>query len=58
MDFDTDDAATPNMFDEPEGYFKPEATATLVSYQLVDGSELKLRLVGYNPLWVRIRGLF
>jgi len=41
-----------NLFQEPEGFYKPEKEATFVSHKMLDGRELNLRLVGHNPLWV------
>ncbi|KAK4994112.1 Protein N-terminal and lysine N-methyltransferase efm7 [Elasticomyces elasticus] len=39
------------MFEEPEGFYKPEKQPTFVTHTLPDGRELQLRLVGQNPLW-------
>ena len=44
-----------DLFHEPEGYFKPEQPHSDVSYTLLSGEVLSLRLVGHNPLWVRKR---
>jgi len=43
-----------DLFQEPEGFYKPEKEATFVSHKMLDGRELNLRLVGHNPLWVWI----
>lgn len=40
------------LFEEPEGYYQAEKEPTFVTYTLLDGRELNLRLVGHNPLWV------
>jgi EEF1A N-terminal glycine/lysine methyltransferase len=40
------------LFQEPEGFYQPEKEPTFVKYQMQDGEELNLRLVGHNPLWV------
>lgn len=40
------------IFEEPEGYYPPEKEPTFVTYTLQNGLQLKLRLVGHNPLWV------
>lgn len=48
----SDDEETFDMFKEPAGYFEDEKQPTFVQHQLVDGTELNLRLVGHNPLWV------
>ncbi len=41
-----------NIFEEPEGFYKPEAQPTSASYQTLQGIDLNLRLVGNSPLWV------
>lgn len=50
-DEDVNDAA---LFQEPEGYFQPEKPATYTEHTLLSGQTLRLRLVGHNPLWVRV----
>lgn len=45
------------MFEEPEGYREQEKPFTYESFRLEDGRVLRLRLVGSNPLWVRLRSL-
>jgi nicotinamide N-methyltransferase len=47
---DTED--TIDLFQEPAEYYKPEPEATFASHTLLSGKQLKLRLVGHNPLWV------
>jgi hypothetical protein len=47
---DTED--TIDLFQEPAEYYKPEPDATFASHTLLSGGQLKLRLVGHNPLWV------
>ncbi|MCJ1472699.1 nicotinamide n-methyltransferase [Lambiella insularis] len=39
------------LFQEPEGYFQPEKPPTFVEHTLLSGEQLRLRLVGHNPLW-------
>jgi nicotinamide N-methyltransferase len=41
-----------DLFKEPDDYYQPEKTATFASHELLTGKELKIRLVGHNPLWV------
>lgn len=43
-----------DLFQEPNDYYEPEKQATSASHQLLSGKELTVRLVGHNPLWVRI----
>ncbi|KAF9637765.1 putative nicotinamide n-methyltransferase nnt1 protein [Lasiodiplodia theobromae] len=40
-----------DLFQEPEGYFQPEKPPTYATHKLESGEELKVRLVGFNPLW-------
>lgn len=42
------------LFLEPEGYYEPEKPQTYAEHTLLSGEVLKLRLVGHNPLWVKI----
>ncbi|TID18269.1 hypothetical protein E2P81_ATG06202 [Venturia nashicola] len=48
---DSDEDITTNLFQEPETFFKPAPNPTLATHTLLSGKELKLRLVGHNPLW-------
>lgn len=41
------------LFHEPDDYYPPEKPATFVEHTLQSGQQLRLRLVGHNPLWVR-----
>ena len=43
-----------DLFQEPADYYQPEKQATFASHQLLLGKELTVRLVGHNPLWVRL----
>ena len=43
-----------DLFQEPTDFYEPEKQATFASHQLLSGKELKVRLVGHNPLWVRV----
>lgn len=43
-----------DLFQEPEGYFQPEKPPTYATHKLESGEELKVRLVGFNPLWVSV----
>lgn len=45
----------PSIFQEPDGYFQPEKPATFAEHTLLTGQTLRLRLVGFNPLWVQSR---
>ncbi|KAJ4376181.1 Protein N-terminal and lysine N-methyltransferase efm7 [Neocucurbitaria cava] len=40
-----------DLFQEPADFYEPEKQATFASHQLLSGKELKVRLVGHNPLW-------
>ncbi|KAF2652793.1 hypothetical protein K491DRAFT_695318 [Lophiostoma macrostomum CBS 122681] len=40
-----------DLFQEPHDYYQPEKTATFACHELLTGTELKIRLVGHNPLW-------
>jgi hypothetical protein len=43
-----------DLFQEPTDFYEPEKQATFASHQLLSGKELTVRLVGHNPLWVRV----
>lgn len=43
-----------DLFQEPTDFYEPEKQATFASHQLLSGKELTVRLVGHNPLWVRL----
>jgi EEF1A N-terminal glycine/lysine methyltransferase len=49
---DVDLAGNTDLFNEPDDYYLPEKPATFVQHILQSGQELRLRLVGHNPLWV------
>ncbi|KAJ9653998.1 Protein N-terminal and lysine N-methyltransferase efm7 [Neophaeococcomyces mojaviensis] len=40
-----------DLFQEPKDYYAPPKPATFTSYTTKQGVEVKLRLVGHNPLW-------
>jgi nicotinamide N-methyltransferase len=40
-----------DIFQEPESFRLPEKEATFETHKLLSGEELRLRLVGHNPLW-------
>ena len=42
------------LFHEPDGYYEPEKPPTYAEHTLLSGEVLKLRLVGHDPLWVKI----
>jgi nicotinamide N-methyltransferase len=42
-----------DIFQEPADFYQPEKQPTFASHQLLSGTELRIRLVGHNPLWVR-----
>ena len=48
----SDSLAAHNLFADPEGYYEPEKEPTFFQHKLLSGETLRLRLVGYNPLWV------
>lgn len=43
-----------DLFQEPADFYQPEKQATSASHQLLSGKDLTVRLVGHNPLWVRL----
>jgi hypothetical protein len=49
-----DEGGDLGLFAEPEGYYQPEKQPTFASHAMQDGRELTLRMVGHNPLWVRV----
>lgn len=53
-DVHSDDEGELGLFAEPEGYYQPEKQPTFASHAMQDGRELTLRMVGHNPLWVRL----
>ncbi|KAK4546878.1 hypothetical protein LTR36_001610 [Oleoguttula mirabilis] len=48
---DSSDEETAGLFDEPEGFYQPEKEPTFVTHRMLNGDDLKLRLVGHNALW-------
>ncbi|RDI83398.1 hypothetical protein Vi05172_g6527 [Venturia inaequalis] len=48
---DSDEELSTNLFQEPDNFFKPAPEPTLATHTLLSGKELKLQLVGHNPLW-------
>lgn len=54
---DSDDGINADLFQEPENFFKPPPEPTFATHTLLSGKELKLRLVGHNPLWVGQRSI-
>ncbi|KIW14085.1 hypothetical protein PV08_06866 [Exophiala spinifera] len=46
-----DDAASLDIFQEPEDFYQPEKPATFTTYTLKTGQVINLRLVGHSPLW-------
>lgn len=48
----SDDEGELGLFAEPEGYYQPEKEPTFAQHEMQDGRDLKLRMVGHNPLWV------
>ena len=53
-DSHSDDEGELGLFAEPEGYYQPEKEPTFAKHKMQDGTELSLRMVGHNPLWVRM----
>jgi len=52
MDGENDTSDHADLFKEPEDFYQPDKPATNTGYVLCDGREIRLRLVGHNPLWV------
>jgi hypothetical protein len=50
----SDDEGGLDLFQEPADYFEPEKEATFATHRLLSGKEFPVRLVGHNPLWVRL----
>jgi len=50
----SDDEGGLDLFQEPADYFEPEKEATFATHRLLSGKEFTVRLVGHNPLWVRL----
>lgn len=42
-----------DMFQEPEDFRPPEKPATFATHMMQNGQNIEVRLVGFNPLWVR-----
>ena len=53
----SDDEGGLDLFQEPADYFEPEKEATFATHKLLSGKEFTVRLVGHNPLWVRLSTL-
>lgn len=51
-DTHSDDEGELGIFAEPAAYYQPEKQPTFASHEMQDGKELRLRMVGHNPLWV------
>jgi len=49
---ESEDFVDTSLFQEPEGYFRPEKPPSFVEHTLLSGEKLHMRLVGQNPLWV------
>jgi len=52
MDGENDTGDYADLFKDPEDFYQPDKPATYAAYILLDGREIRLRLVGHNPLWV------
>ncbi|MCJ1383379.1 nicotinamide n-methyltransferase [Xylographa soralifera] len=48
---DGEDFADTALFEEPNGYFRPEKPPSFAEHTLLSGEKLHMRLVGHNPLW-------
>lgn len=55
VDGDGDSEDGMAIFQEPDDYYPPEKQPTTATYQMINGTDLTLRLVGHNPLWVGAR---
>ncbi|KAM0719568.1 hypothetical protein Q7P37_003698 [Cladosporium fusiforme] len=47
----SDDEGELGIFAEPADYYQPEKEPTFAQHEMQDGRELRLRMVGHNPLW-------
>ncbi|KAF2397849.1 hypothetical protein EJ06DRAFT_558817 [Trichodelitschia bisporula] len=49
----SDDGSAPldDLFTEPSDYYPPPPPPTQATHTLLDGREIKVSLVGHNPLW-------
>lgn len=50
----SDDEGGLDLFQEPADFYEPEKEATFATHRLLSGKEFTVRLVGHNPLWVRL----
>ena len=48
-----DEEQIANIFEEPGDYYRKTPSHTFQAFYFADGTELRLRLVGQSPLWVR-----
>ena len=51
-DTHSDDEGELGIFAEPAAYYQPEKEPHFAKHEMQDGRELRLRMVGHNPLWV------
>lgn len=51
MESDTESDSGINLFEDPEGFYKPDPLPTTARHTLGTGEVLTLNLVGHNPLW-------
>lgn len=51
MSSEADDESI-DLFQEPADFYEPEKEASFASHTLLSGEEIRVRLVGHNPLWV------
>ncbi|KAF4313247.1 nicotinamide n-methyltransferase [Botryosphaeria dothidea] len=47
----SDDEGGLDLFQEPEGFYEPEKPPTYATHKMLSGEEIRVRLVGFNPLW-------
>ncbi|KAF2269905.1 hypothetical protein CC78DRAFT_557775 [Lojkania enalia] len=40
-----------NLFEEPADFYQPEREPTFAIHKFLSGNEVRVRLVGHNPLW-------
>lgn len=52
MTSETDEGEGLDLFQEPADFYQPEKQATFATHKLLSGTDLNVRLVGHNPLWV------
>jgi nicotinamide N-methyltransferase len=57
MDSPDESDSFQDMFEEPTDFYSKEKEHTFETYALQSKKQLKVRLVGHNPLWVWVKKL-